>query len=93
MRLMTLILLLMPSTRLVPRGQRPAAVRLDARQVSFNVASKGLEWGNVTVHGTAVPLLPEAFGVAAVAVGPERLEVVLHHVDDEQGAVVGKQLS
>ena len=91
MRLMTLILLLMPSTRLVPKGHRQCE-RMP-RQVAFEVAGEGFERLDAASHGPAVPLLPAALGAAAVPAVPQRFEVVLHHIDGEEHPVGFEQVA
>lgn len=53
--------------------QGPSAVREDAWQVAFEVASKCLGRLDAASHGPVIPLLPESLGVAAMPVVPQRL--------------------
>jgi len=84
MRLMTLILLLMPSTRLVPSGQRLWARVPDRLGRSRREAGQGLD---AAAQGIAVPAAPGSGGVTGMTVAPVALQGVAQHTDDKQVAV------
>lgn len=71
--------------------QRPAGVSEDAVKIGFEPFGKDLQRSDAAVHGTLIPTLPGASGVASVAIGPELLEIVSEDADGHQRLVGGQQ--
>ena len=71
-------------------SQQPAAVREDSAQVEFEPPGETLQRPDAASHRTVIPLFPEALGVTGMAIVPQRLQVILEHLNGEQRPVRGR---
>ncbi len=63
------------------------AMREDAIEVSLELAGEGFERIDAAVHGTPVPLFPEASGIPDVPVVPQFLQLVFQEICGQEPAI------